>query len=589
MRVVVVGSSELLRARTVRSLARRGVVAEHEDELSRALDRDEPTWILRAGAWAHDIPEVVASATGKSLLAFGAIRGDSAWEETLARTGGILDGSHSPRVASLVVETPARLRGVASLDEVHALARSEDVRAVRLHAADVGFDERVRACIAVTALRRGGAERVAIDTANALRASGVAVLFAVTGARVPGGYEPPRDTLFVRDIAKRHAEIVPSLAEAVATFGADVLHAHLTGGAELRELAAHVPVVTTIHNDRARFPNGFETVTNDACAVTLACSWRTRDALVEAGISRVRVAPNGVDRSRLARGDREATRRMLEAENALVLLCVANPRRQKRLDLAVETLAAVRRVREAILVIAGDPVEGEDGAAALATLEETIARTSMAPFVRRVGARADIAPLYAAADVFLGTSLYEGMSVAHLEALASGLPVVTTDVGGARELAHTHPSYAIADANANALARAIAQTPTPTPTQTRTRSRPRSRPPRSPNATNASIAQPRCTARIGASSSSSTISRPAAHKQVHGVCSKSSTRAVIVSRRPSFKSSNASRRRGAVVSSSRASRSSSARIAARTPKLRHVRSQRSSRRAAHARSSSGTR
>ncbi|HEY2365873.1 MAG TPA: glycosyltransferase, partial [Polyangiaceae bacterium] len=258
-----------------------------------------------------------------------------------------------------------------------------------------------------------------------------------------------------REGARRQADVLPSLARAAAEFGADVLHAHLFDAADLRELAAHVPVVTTVHNDRARFPNGFGAVTDDACALTLACSWRTRDALAEWGIARVRVAPNGVDRSRLTGGDRTATRRMLEAGDALVVLCVANPRLQKRLELAVEALAVLRRTRDAIVVIAGDPVEGDDGAAASAALDATLARTRMGPFVRRVGARADVAALFSAADVLLTTSLYEGMSVAQLEALASGVPVVTTDVGGARELGLT-----VTDANAEALAAALASAST---------------------------------------------------------------------------------------------------------------------------------
>ena len=55
------------------------------------------------------------------------------------------------------------------------------------------------------------------------------------------------------------------------------------------------------------------------------------------------------------------------------------------------------------------------------------------------------------------------MSVAQLEALASGVPVVTTDVGGARELARTHDAFTIGEANAGALADALdASTKRPT-------------------------------------------------------------------------------------------------------------------------------
>jgi len=54
--------------------------------------------------------------------------------------------------------------------------------------------------------------------------------------------------------------------------------------------------------------------------------------------------------------------------------------------------------------------------------------------IRFLGARSDIRDLYAASDVFVLPSLWEGMPNAMLEALASGLPVVATDVGGVSEI-----------------------------------------------------------------------------------------------------------------------------------------------------------
>jgi len=43
----------------------------------------------------------------------------------------------------------------------------------------------------------------------------------------------------------------------------------------------------------------------------------------------------------------------------------------------------------------------------------------------------DIEPYYAAFDVFLNTSIFEGLSVATLEAVQAGCPIVTADAGGA--------------------------------------------------------------------------------------------------------------------------------------------------------------
>jgi glycosyltransferase involved in cell wall biosynthesis len=465
-RVVVLGSSELLRARTARSLARAGANVDDACDasgLAGALEPDAPTWILRAGAWVSSAPEFVPSATKKPVVAFGAIAGDGAWSELLARSNGIFGRAvGGARVASVLVESPGALRRALQTrdldDAAWELARDPSARAVRFHDIDVGYDERVRACIAITALRRGGAERVAIDTTNALRRAGVCVLFAVMGAPRAGDYDPPEGTVWVRELASRHAELVPALASAAERFGADVVHAHLFEAQSIRELAsAGLPVVVTVHNDRARWPEGFGVVATDAAALTLACSWSVRDAVAaELPALPLRVAPNAAAPER-TRSDREKTRRELEVpRDALLVLCVANARRQKRLDLAVEALVSLRRTCDARLVLVGDPVVGEDGASAHATLTETIERTGVGAYVRRLGARDDVGALLAAADVFLTTSEYEGMSVAQLEALAARVPVVTTEVGGARELARAHASYRVAAPTPDDLAREVA-------------------------------------------------------------------------------------------------------------------------------------
>jgi glycosyltransferase involved in cell wall biosynthesis len=53
--------------------------------------------------------------------------------------------------------------------------------------------------------------------------------------------------------------------------------------------------------------------------------------------------------------------------------------------------------------------------------------------VRFLGSVDDVPALFAASDVFVMPSLYEGFPIAPLEALASGLPTVLTDVPGLRD------------------------------------------------------------------------------------------------------------------------------------------------------------
>lgn len=67
-------------------------------------------------------------------------------------------------------------------------------------------------------------------------------------------------------------------------------------------------------------------------------------------------------------------------------------------------------------------------------IEALAAELSITPHVRFLGARSDVARLIGAADVFLLSSLSEGISVTLLEAMGAGLPIATTAVGGNPEV-----------------------------------------------------------------------------------------------------------------------------------------------------------
>ena len=69
-----------------------------------------------------------------------------------------------------------------------------------------------------------------------------------------------------------------------------------------------------------------------------------------------------------------------------------------------------------------------------ACLEQTAQNLGVAPNVRFLGVREDVAALLADSDIFVRPSLMEGMPLTVLEAMACGLPVVATPVGGTAEL-----------------------------------------------------------------------------------------------------------------------------------------------------------
>ena len=136
--------------------------------------------------------------------------------------------------------------------------------------------------------------------------------------------------------------------------------------------------------------------------------------------ARARVIPNGVDTDRF-RPDpdvRARTRAGLELGSGFVWLAVGRLMWKKNYPLL---LRAMRRQPGAVLLIAG------------AGPDDAVLRAAAPPNVRFLGARADIPDLMNAADALVLTSAVEGLPMVLLEAAASALPCVATEVGGVPE------------------------------------------------------------------------------------------------------------------------------------------------------------
>src|SRR5262249_33693876 len=147
---------------------------------------------------------------------------------------------------------------------------------------------------------------------------------------------------------------------------------------------------------------------------------------------------NGVDLDRFVHPTpkaRAALRRRLlgDVDDGSVVCCtVARLSAQKGLDVLIDSVAILRRrgtTPRVRFFIVGDGELGEQ-------LEAQIARLDVGDEVRMVGARPpdEVPDWLASADVFVLPSHYEGMSLAVLEAMATGLPVVVSRVSGTAEL-----------------------------------------------------------------------------------------------------------------------------------------------------------
>ena len=167
----------------------------------------------------------------------------------------------------------------------------------------------------------------------------------------------------------------------------------------------------------------------------IAVSDHIADQVAQLGVSRDRISVirSGIDTQRFQPRDRSAARRSLGiSDDTPLLLFVGNLEPRKRVDALLRAMPRVReRVPSARLLVVGS---GKSAGAAdqTASLLQLTADLDLQQAVRFVGTVDDrqLLDCYEAADVFALPSSSEAQGIVALEAMACGLPVVATAVGG---------------------------------------------------------------------------------------------------------------------------------------------------------------
>lgn len=115
------------------------------------------------------------------------------------------------------------------------------------------------------------------------------------------------------------------------------------------------------------------------------------------------------------------------SEHTVALISVGRLVGLKRFNILIDAVAKLDERSSFKAFIVGDGPERS-------SLEALIVKYQLQDHVVMLGERSDVEMLLAASDIFSLTSETEGMSKSILEALAAGLPVVATDVGGNKDL-----------------------------------------------------------------------------------------------------------------------------------------------------------
>ena len=278
----------------------------------------------------------------------------------------------------------------------------------------------------------GGAERILVSAYRGAREAGHEVFVAAS----PGPMAAELDTdPFPIPVVERRLSRIPSAAaavrRAVAEIRPDVVHAHnptmaFTTGLVTRR-GRKPPGLVSLHGGPEKdWPSSVRLVRLSGLAA-VASGPGVEAALEETGLTPLAMVPNAV----------WPDRRLVIAVGRLV--------EQKNHALAIQAIA---EVPDAVLAIAGQGVLRHE-------LERLAEETGVADRVRFLGLRPDARALMGAADAVVMPSHWEGLPLSALEALASGTPLVATDVRGLRELVADEENALLVPEDPHALAAAL--------------------------------------------------------------------------------------------------------------------------------------
>jgi glycosyltransferase involved in cell wall biosynthesis len=247
-----------------------------------------------------------------------------------------------------------------------------------------------------------------------------------------------------------------SYAGAMQEFAPDVVHCHGYRPDVLAGWAARgrgLPRVSTVHGFtgggwKNRFYERLQLRALRRFEGVIAVSRPIRDRLVRIGIPErsITVIPNALRPTDLL-PRAEARRRLGLSGTGPVLAWVGRMSREKGLDVLIGALATLRDLPVTLSVLGEGPLRRD--------LEEQAARLGVTDRLHWHGTVSGAARYFPAFDGFILSSRTEGTPIALLEAMAAGVPVVATRVGGVPDILAENEAFLVDSEDSAGLSAAI--------------------------------------------------------------------------------------------------------------------------------------
>lgn len=203
----------------------------------------------------------------------------------------------------------------------------------------------------------------------------------------------------------------------------------------LESQGLNIPVITTLHGTDITLVGRDKTFApvvtfsiNQSDAITAVSENLRNETFKNFPIEKnIEVIHNFVDVNRFRKKPIDAFRKVIAPNNERILIHASNFRKLKRVEDVVHIFAEVNKTIPSKLLFVGDGPERPNA-------ERLSRELGICDDMRFVGKQEQIEEILAISDLFLLTSDYESFGLAALEAMAAGVPVISTNAGGLPEI-----------------------------------------------------------------------------------------------------------------------------------------------------------
>lgn len=246
------------------------------------------------------------------------------------------------------------------------------------------------------------------------------------------------------DFPPYETALTSTLVHVINNNGLDLLHVHYAiphasaayfAREILKKQGKYIPYITTLHGTDITLVGRDQTYApvvtfsiNESDAITAVSDNLREETFKWFHIEKdIRVIPNFVDTSRFYQTDKGHFKKMLAPNGERILAHVSNFRKVKRVEDVIRVFERVHAALPCKLLMIGDGPERQSA-------EDLCRSLKICGDIRFLGKQEQMDEILSITDLFILPSQYESFGLSALEAMACGVPVISTNAGGLPEI-----------------------------------------------------------------------------------------------------------------------------------------------------------